>query len=772
MYSFHLYRADCIGNEKNCLYPHAVEVRDAESLRSAVCSDYAAVAYRGGYRSSDRFLSSDCLALDCDNDDSEDPARWVTPEKIRGLLPDVTTGFHFSRHHMLEKKGKAARPRFHCFFRIDRMADAGAYAALKRRVNRLFPFFDEKALDSARFFFGTEPPSVLFYPGKISLQACLDRYYPEDPQAGMPEAGQAIPRGSRNSTMHDFAVKVLKRCGVTEEAKRGFLQKAEQCDPPLDAKELQAIWQSAVKFYRGTIASDPAYAEPSEYRKEPSAWDCPIPFSRYGHAAFPADALPEDIRKFVLAVAESTQTPVDMAGTAALSILSVCLQGKYKVQGKADWLEPLNTYALIIATPSERKSAVLNQMLRPINDYEAQYNQRNASLVEASRMRKRVLEKKQAVLEGRFAKGMAEEEELERIAAEIANFQEKQPLQLYVDDVTTEKLVSVLSANRGRAALISSEGGIFDTLAGAYGRNVNIDVMLKGYSGDPIRVERVGRQGESVMNPALTVLLMAQPDMVSAVLGNKTFRGRGLTARFLYCMPLSKLGSRKQDSAPVPEEVASGYARKIGNLLQDEYEATPRVISLSEEAREKLFAFSAELEPKLVREFADIADWAGKLAGTVLRVSALLCRAEVMLGHESPEGKCPFVVDGKTMDGAIRLGLYFLGNALAAFDALPEKRMIRCATRLLNMIREKKLKAFDRREAMRYCSTFKTVAEIQPVLDFMEDYGYICRQPVPSCPSGRPPLPRYTVNPKTLEGFCHAVTVLSVGDADSKTVNP
>ena len=33
--SFHLYHADCIGVKSNCLYPHAVEVADVDSLVSA-----------------------------------------------------------------------------------------------------------------------------------------------------------------------------------------------------------------------------------------------------------------------------------------------------------------------------------------------------------------------------------------------------------------------------------------------------------------------------------------------------------------------------------------------------------------------------------------------------------------------------------------------------------------------------------------------------------------------------------------------------------------
>ena len=182
------------------------------------------------------------------------------------------------------------------------------------------------------------------------------------------------------------------------------------------------------------------------------------------------------------------------------------------------------------------------------------------------------------------------------IAQEIAEYQEEKPLHLYVDDITTEKLASVMSANKGRAALVSSEGGIFDTLAGIYTKTVNIDVFLKGYSGDTIRVDRIGRESESIMNPQLTVLLMTQPKVISDVLGNATFRGRGLTARFLYCFPKSTVGRRKFQSDPVPEEVRKRYEQKMTNLLDDEYPPRPEIITLSVEAAELLTAFAEETE--------------------------------------------------------------------------------------------------------------------------------------------------------------------------------
>lgn len=477
----------------------------------------------------------------------------------------------------------------------------------------------------------------------------------------------------------------------------------------------------------------------------------PIPFGCYDLDPFPVDALPEDISGYIKAVAESTQTPVDMAGTSVLALLSVCLQGKYAIQGKDDWVEPLNLFANIIAEPSERKSAVLHATASPLDNYEVQYNAQNAARVEGCKMRRRILEKRQRAIEDKIAKGGADASELDQIAQEIANFVEEKPLRLYVDDITTEKLVSVMSSNNGRAALVSSEGGIFDTLAGIYTRNVNIDVMLKGYSGDTIRVDRIGRESESVMNPSLTVLLMTQPKVISDVLGNKTFRGRGLTARFLYCLPASSVGSRKFQSATVQPDVYARYERKMIDMLEDEYPKKPERITLSLDASRLLTGFAEEIEPKIKGEYAEIADWVGKLVGNTLRISGLLCRASVYRSPEFLTENEPLVVSGKTMADAIRLGRYFLSHAMAVFDVIPESNMNKQANRILQMIADRHLTEFDRRIAMRYCRVFKTVADIQPVLDFLDDYGYIIRLPDRTTSSGgRPPLPKYVVNPTYL----------------------
>ena len=279
---FTIYHADCIGQANNCLYPHSVEITDAASLTRAVSRDYVCAAYEGSYRNNDNFLGSDCLSVECDNDHSDDPLDWKTPADIAEAFPGVSFAVHYSRNHMKTKNGKAARPKFHTFFAIDRLTDAEEYSNLKKLVNVIFPYFDTKALDAARFYFGTPNPIVELFPGTMNLTEFLCT---EDFDAEMPEGThggtQIILEGSRNATMSRFAGRVIKKYGDTDEALQCFLEEAEKCTPPLDEQELMNIWHSAQKFFTKVCQQD-GYVAPEDYNRGYSLR--PADFSDIGQA--------------------------------------------------------------------------------------------------------------------------------------------------------------------------------------------------------------------------------------------------------------------------------------------------------------------------------------------------------------------------------------------------------------------------------------------------------------------------------------------------------
>ena len=279
---FTIYHADCIGQANNCLYPHSVEITDAASLTRAVSRDYVCAAYEGSYRNNDNFLGSDCLSVECDNDHSDDPLDWKTPADIAEAFPGVSFAVHYSRNHMKVKNGRAARPKFHTFFAIDRLTDAEEYSNLKKLVNVIFPYFDTKALDAARFYFGTPNPVVELFPGTMNLTEFLCT---EDFDAEMPEGThggtQIILEGSRNATMSRFAGRVIKKYGDTDEALQCFLEEAEKCTPPLDEQELMTIWHSAQKFFTKVCQQD-GYVAPEDYNRGYSLR--PADFSDIGQA--------------------------------------------------------------------------------------------------------------------------------------------------------------------------------------------------------------------------------------------------------------------------------------------------------------------------------------------------------------------------------------------------------------------------------------------------------------------------------------------------------
>lgn len=265
---FTLYYADCTGNESNCLYPHKIEIKDKLSFEKAVRRDYVCAGYRNSYRKNENFISSDCLAVDCDNDHSDDPAAWIDPADIAEVFPEVSFAIHYSRNHMKEKNGMAPRPKFHVFFSIEPVTNYAEYAGLKKILNSLYPYFDEGAMDAARFFYGTANPKVELFNGSRTLTKFLEAdEFDKDMSSGSYGDRVVIEEGRRNATMSRFAGRLVKRLGVTEEAFKIFMEEAEKCNPPLDDTELGRIWASAGRFAK-KVQSQEGYIPPEQFRPE------------------------------------------------------------------------------------------------------------------------------------------------------------------------------------------------------------------------------------------------------------------------------------------------------------------------------------------------------------------------------------------------------------------------------------------------------------------------------------------------------------------------
>ena len=267
-----IFTANCVGQAGNCSYPNKVTVVTPEQLQEAVKKDHVCGEFKGNYRSIDNFIRSDVIVMDIDNDHSEDPTEWITPEKLEELFPNVEYLLAPSRHHLLDKEGKPARPRYHMYFPITEITDAARYGNLKKAIQNAYPFFDGNALDAARFIFGAECDEVIFHDGWMTVDEEVEISDMEeedfDSEMSGGKSSGPILEGSRNNTMSRFAGRVLKRYGDTEKAHEAFLEYAKKCDPPLPDFELKTIWNSAVRFFRKSIVTQEGYVPPDEYNAD------------------------------------------------------------------------------------------------------------------------------------------------------------------------------------------------------------------------------------------------------------------------------------------------------------------------------------------------------------------------------------------------------------------------------------------------------------------------------------------------------------------------
>ncbi|MGW6505111.1 YfjI family protein [Nonomuraea angiospora] len=491
----------------------------------------------------------------------------------------------------------------------------------------------------------------------------------------------------------------------------------------------------------------------AELHDAPPAWETPAPLGQRGELPpFPVHALPSWVAEHVSAVAEETQTPLDLAGCVSLAALSTAAGGRAVVNVRGSWVEPVNLFVLVAMPPGSRKSAVFRAMTAPLVHAEAVLLSRIGPQITEAEVSRRLAEDlaEKAARAASTAHGEAAAEAIaEAQSAALAVEGIKIPVKprLMADDVTPETASSILVEQGGRLAVLSAEGGIFATLAGRYSGTPNLDFFLKGHAGDPLIIDRRGRS-ERVDQAVLTMGLAVQPEIITDIATMPGFRGKGLLGRILYSLPKSNVGYRKVDSPTVPEHVAAQYDTNLQRLTigMHEWEDPARLV-LSSEAAELFTEHRRVTERRLRPDSGDlghITDWAGKFDGAVMRLAGLIHLAgRIEDGWRHP-------ISAETVNAAIALGQYFIAHALATFDAMGADPDLEAARTVHAWLQRTSTTRFTLREAFTALprSRFRKVAELETPLDLLEQLGWIRREPEPPRTGpGRRPSPAYAVHP-------------------------
>ena len=455
-------------------------------------------------------------------------------------------------------------------------------------------------------------------------------------------------------------------------------------------------------------------------------WATPTPLRPDGTnlLPFPVNALPPIIGDMADAIATTTSTDVAMAGTAILSAASYCFSGVYRMSAKRDHTEPLVLDALTVAEPSFKKSPVISMVKRPYIQFAHDWNESNKQDIFKSQAECKLLQGKLEALE---KKKDVTADEIAKLQTEISNIPSSNFRRIVVDDITPESLVHQLEEN-GTLLMISDEAGMLGNFSGRYSNNVpNLDLLLKSWNGEPYISDRATRGSIVLKKPYMSICLACQPYVFDSMINNSAFRGSGLIARFLYCFPVSNIGTRKYDTQAVPEKVTEDYKTLVYKLLGTKFtyhdEKELYLHFDSKAYGEFVDYYNNFIEPHLVTDMAFCKDWGGKYHGGIIH--CIKCA----LNDANPV-ECRVTLD--TFCNAIEIGEYFREQAIYAYSLGDIDLGTVKAERVLNKIRSKGIRDIRQNDLYKLCrcTLFKNAADFGETMEMLEEYNYLRREKV------------------------------------------
>lgn len=488
-------------------------------------------------------------------------------------------------------------------------------------------------------------------------------------------------------------------------------------------------------------------------QKEPEAWPEPIPLSDYSRLpVFPVDAVPGVCGEMVQMLADSCQVDAGLPGCMMLAALSASIGAPVQVVLVSHIEEAAVLYILPVIGSGNRKSEVVKQIAAPLYAFQKARHEAMLPKIRAAEGHMKVLEKRLDRLQKDAASkdDVNERNALVTLCDEVMREMAAHPVPVkpvyLVDDISPEKLGVVMAENGERCAVLSAEGELFKMLAGRYTKGgANIGLVLKAHSGEAWASGRIGRESQEMMNPGLTLGLAVQPDVLEEIGKNSEFRGRGLSARFLYSWCQSRAGYRTLQPSSVSEIVRQDYHRLMTSLMAVEGRHELR-LAHNAQALWNDFYNDVELLLRPGNELEHLVDWGSKLPGAVARIAGLLHFAE-----HGPDG-IGKSISGDTVGKACYLGAYFIEHAKASFGIMKEDARLTVARKILSYIKRCSPARFRGSELFNHTSC-ASMDEIQSGLDALLERGYI-READKKATTGRGrPAQEYDVNPKLISNW-------------------
>lgn len=578
----------------------------------------------------------------------------------------------------------------------------------------------------------------------------------EEKPAGWFMRGPIAP-GQRYNTLRAFAGWLRRVNTPRDLAEKMLHQRFEECEQgaePFTWKEatdlLDDIYQRYQPRYRDV---EDLIGDLNDQGTEQNRWEDPLPVGPPELPPFPVDRLGSTLAEWVRAQAASKNVAPTVATLSALGVISAAIGGRRRAQVKDDWFENVCLYVMALAPSSARKTPALAAAKEPLVNAVGTLKDAQAEdiLVHNERVEiatSRYDRAKQAVIKG----GDDAEAELDTARHDLAEAGEPRqpPLAVIGGDSTPEYVVKVAAGQGGRVAVLGSEAGFLTQLLGAYGVEAIMDFPLEAYSGYSYDSGRVGRGGIHMAQTAMTLALIIQPDPIRGLSKkNPQIKGNGFVNRLLFGYA-EDMPPGKFHTPTVPPEVAKAFEARVSALVEHVWSAeTTATMALTEDAIEVIAQFHDEVEQRRVPggDLHDLAEWAGKLPGQIIRIAACLT---LFTNHAAME------IEANTMADAVAMAPYLVAHArraMADMDATTQggHRPLLDILGWLKLHVKQGATVTVRQvwQGLKGRSWASDVETMKNAMAELEELGWIAEVPAEHVPGkrGRKPSPKFELHP-------------------------
>jgi len=467
--------------------------------------------------------------------------------------------------------------------------------------------------------------------------------------------------------------------------------------------------------------------------------------------------VPRSIRDLVREIGHETGYDHFTSLIAVVCIIDICLGGRFKINVKNGWEEPLNLYCLMIAPSGRRKSAFIKPFKKIIlkfiekqqrrYDAEALSDKRNSDFYKAFRKVQGKEIYAEIIKASRLSCGRIDhekansllrsyDEELDRV--EGYSSQDKSVFQILIDSFTAKGLIDVMGAQDGYAAILEEEPRFLVDLQ----KDIDsvIGIFLKAYDGE--RYSRNSGFRQKVLHHlCMTIFVAIQSEIagdlyVTSGKKAKRLEAQGFMARFMPIFAGATMGWLGHAHYSIPE--TRFLKGMIGEPFSfDHFEATLhemlenffpygrkreiRSLSLSKDALKMLEQFSmGNMMLSQCEDYKSMEAFLKKLHGMACRIAGIL-----HIWTKYPDWACEIEAD--TMALAINIAQTLITHALYAFSP-SGLSAIEDAKKVEKWFKEHRYSAFTYRQALQGVYGLDK-KRLMPALDALQRANRIAQHP-------------------------------------------